>query len=351
MNFENRLKESLREKSKDVIPPQELKQKVMNRIDTSGGRSKIKRHLVAGVIAVCLLIPTSGFAYQAYLADELYGSFNNVIEHFTSATSDSYMLLNAKLLQVKGELSQSEYEKFKENLNVVTGSKIEFGDQFGNIDYDKIPQEKVEEIKNAMMLLQPYFDKLNGHESSIDILSIEEYETYIDALMTNEKILVQSEINPSKSFNNEDINPKLLDEFLISKGIIEDVDKKVIESANEHLAYMPNFLINDKKVFIEYGLPAYDNARIDIKDVNLIKAHARGLKPINVKPNTIMKVTFDKQPDSMEIQLLTKKGKIISTSSQEEFTLPKENGQYTIVVQGQWDKVKLPYIIVAKVIE
>lgn len=351
MNIENRLRDSLREKSKEFAPPQELKQRVLNRIALAEGKSKFKRHLAAGIIAVGILIPTSGFTYQAYLADELYGSLENIIEHFETAKMDSYMLLNAKLLQAKGELSQSEFEEFKNNLKVITSSKIEFGNQYGNINYDQIPQDKVSEIRKAFMLLQPYFDKLNGHESSKTVLSAEEYEIYINALMTNEKILVKSKIDPSKSFSNEDIMPEFLDEYLISKSIMEDVDKKVMEAGNEQLAYMPNFSINNKKVFIEYGMPTYDNENVDIKDVNLIKAYAEGLKQIEVQPNTTMNVTFDKQPDSIKIQQLTKEGKIISTNSLEEVTFPKESGQYTIVVTGHWGKIKETYIIVAKVLE
>lgn len=351
MNIENQLRESLREKSKEFAPPQELKQRVLNRIALVESRSKFKRHLAAGIIAVGILIPTSGFTYQAYLADELYGSLENIIEHFETAKTDSYMLLNAKLLQAKGELSQSDYEEFKHNLKVITSSKIEFGNQYGNINYDQIPQEKVSEIKKASMLLQPYFDKLNGHESSKTVLSAEEYERYIDALMTNEKILVKSEINPSKSFSNEDIKPELLDEYLISKSIIEDVDRKVMEAGNEHLAYMPNFSINNKKAFIEYGMPTYDNENVDIKDVNLIKAYADGLKAIEVQPNTNLKVTFAKQPDSIKIQQLTKEGKTINTNSLGEITFPKESGLYTIVITGKWGEMKESYIIGAKILK
>ncbi len=230
MSFEMRLKRSLKEKSKEVVPPQELKQKVLNKIELSSGLNKIKKRIVAGLITVLLLIPTSAIAYQAYLADDLYGSFENVKKHFAAATIDGYMLLNAKLLQAKGELGKEDYEHFKEQLKIITGAKIEYGDQYGNIDYDLVPQDKVEEIKNAMMVVQPYFDQLNGYASSKDILSAEEYKLYIEALMTYEKILVQSEINPSKRFENTDIKPELLDQFQNSKGIMEDVNNKVMKN-------------------------------------------------------------------------------------------------------------------------
>ncbi|EEL34858.1 ECF-type sigma factor negative effector [Bacillus cereus Rock3-28] len=41
------------------------------------GGSKRKKHLIAGVLAAALLIPTTGFAYQSIMADGIYGSFEN----------------------------------------------------------------------------------------------------------------------------------------------------------------------------------------------------------------------------------------------------------------------------------
>ena len=42
-----------------------------------GGRKR-KKHLIAGVLAAALLIPTTGFAYQSIMADGIYGSFENL---------------------------------------------------------------------------------------------------------------------------------------------------------------------------------------------------------------------------------------------------------------------------------
>ncbi|QOY38145.1 DUF3600 domain-containing protein [Anaerobacillus isosaccharinicus] len=224
MSFETKVKQSLKEKSKQITAPQELKQKVMNKIENIGVVSKMKKRVVAGFIAVALIIPTGAIAYQAYLADDLYGSFENLKKHVTSGTVDSYMLFNAKLAQAKGELGQEEYEQFKELLKVITSSKLKYGDTYGNIDYDTIPQDKVQEIKNAMMVVQPYFDKLNGAESSKVILPPQEYDLYIEALMTYEKILVKSGINPSNRFLDEDIKPEFIEEFIAARGIIRDVN-------------------------------------------------------------------------------------------------------------------------------
>ncbi|WP_078552858.1 DUF3600 domain-containing protein [Bacillus alkalicellulosilyticus] len=228
MNFEDKLIQSLQEKRKEINPPDELKHKVVSQMEKAEYRkSKITKQVVASCIAVFLLLPTSVFAYQAYLADELYGSFDNLKKHFVSATFESYMLLNGKLLQAKGELGAQEYNQFKEQLQVITSFKMEYGDHYGNIDYTELEEGKRLEIKEALMTVQPFFDKLNGHESSQVVLSAEEYDAYIEALMTYESILVQSGINPSNLFEIEDINSEQVGTFLDARNLIEDVDKKV----------------------------------------------------------------------------------------------------------------------------
>ncbi|OIJ19212.1 hypothetical protein BKP45_13715 [Anaerobacillus alkalidiazotrophicus] len=354
MNFEKTVKQSLIEKSKEVNPPQKLKQKVLNKIEMNSGLNKIKKRIVAGLIVIFLIIPTSAIAYQAYLADELYGSFENVKNHFASATIDSYMLLNAKLLQVKGELGKEEFQQFKDHLKIITGVKIDYGNQYGNIDFDLLPQDKVEEIKNAMMVVQPYFDRLNGHESSNDMLSAEEYELYIEALMTYEKILVQSGINPSKSFENTDVKPELLDQFLNARGIIKDVDNKIMTIASDSPFPIPNFSINNQNIEVDYVVLTYLGSDIhgnDSNDSEILLELAERLQPIGVTPSAIMEVTFDEQPQTIEFQIMNMQRNIYSKGSLEELQLPTEKGDYLIVLLGEWGDEKASYSFIAKVID
>ncbi|AZV43884.1 DUF3600 domain-containing protein [Peribacillus asahii] len=193
--------------------------------------NKIKRHvrkrLVSAILAAALLIPTSAFAYQSILADGLYGSFENLKKHVASLTMDGYMTFNAKLLQAKGELGEKEYEKFKESLHVITDAKLKYGDKYGNTDFDQVPSKQKAEIKKASMELQPYFDKLNGYASSQEILDSREYELYIEALMTYEKVLAQGKVDTSKGpVEVEKLPKELQGEFQKAKDFIEYVSNK-----------------------------------------------------------------------------------------------------------------------------
>lgn len=188
-------------------------------------KSFFRNRLVICILAFSILIPTGGFAYQAFLADDLYGSFDNVRKHISTATMEGYMLLNAKLIQAKGELGHEEYAEFKELLNVISTAKLDYGDKYGNIDYRFVPDEKFTEIRNTLFAIQPYFDRLNDLPSSREVLTALEYEEYINSLMRYEEILAQSGVN------------------------YDDIDR-ILEHLKEEMATVQAYLqyVNDKQV-------------------------------------------------------------------------------------------------------
>ncbi|SFC91846.1 protein of unknown function [Bacillus sp. 491mf] len=191
MSLDYEVRESLQEEAKGIVPSPELKEKVMNQMKVKRGGKSMKKRLITGVLAATLLIPTSAFSYQSLLADGVYGSFDNVKKHLKNATFQGYMHVNAKLSQAKGEMGGKEYTEFTTLLKAITDAKMKYGDANGNIDYDQLSQEKQEEMMRAYMVIQPYFDKLNGEKSSKEVLTPEEFKQYIHAQMTYEKIQVK----------------------------------------------------------------------------------------------------------------------------------------------------------------
>jgi hypothetical protein len=223
MDINPRLRELLQAKGNELIPPPELKAKVMSNL-FARRNGKMKNRLIKFALAASILIPASAFSYQAYLTDDLYGSFDNVKKHIASATMEGYLLLNVKLTQAKGDLGESDYQEFKKELSIITNAKLDYADKYGNIDYDKLPSEKVKELEKVLMDIQPYFDRLNGRKPSKDLLSPLEYKEYIEAQMTYEKIRVQSGINPKNIDGKEDIPPNLQDEYQKAKDIMDYVN-------------------------------------------------------------------------------------------------------------------------------
>lgn len=187
----------------------------------------VKKRFAIAVISASLMIPTGVFAYQALLADELYGSFDNLKKHAANVTMESYLLFNAKLDQAKGDLGKEEYEQFKELLNVFTSAKIEYGNHNGNIDYSQVPVEPLEDIKAAMYEVQPYFDKLNGLPSSKDVLTAEEYEQYIQALMNYETTMAQ--LGVSSVPDVETMPKEMQQQFIEAQNYLQYVNDKQVE--------------------------------------------------------------------------------------------------------------------------
>ena len=112
MSLEYRVRESIQEEAKRIVPPPELKEKVMIQVKVKGRGKTMKKRMITGVLAAALLIPTTGFAYQSIMADGIYGSFENLKKHVGNATLQGYLQLDAKLSQAKGEMGQKEYEEF-----------------------------------------------------------------------------------------------------------------------------------------------------------------------------------------------------------------------------------------------
>lgn len=194
-----------------------------------GGRLKrfIRRNMVSAILAASLIIPSGAIAYQTNLADEIYGTFENVKTHISSATMEGYLLLDAKLNQAQGDMEKGEYQHFKELLNVITHAKVAYGDKYGNIDYTQVPSENLDDLKKTLFEIQPYFDKLNGQKSSKELLSSNEYEKYIEAIMMYEQIMAQSGIKESDEVDK--IPSELQEEFLEAQRLLRKVNEEQLQ--------------------------------------------------------------------------------------------------------------------------
>lgn len=183
-----------------------------------------RKRLSAVVIAACLMIPTGAFAYQSLLADDLYGSFDNLKKHVVTVTMETYLLFDAKLNQAKGDLGEEEFEQFKDLLNIITNAKMEYGDKNGNIDYSQVPTEQLERIKVTMFEIQPYYDKLNDLPSSREVLTEKEYEQYINALIAYETTMAQLGVSSPPEITS--IPAESQDEFIKAQEYLDYVNEK-----------------------------------------------------------------------------------------------------------------------------
>ncbi|HFJ9479231.1 DUF3600 domain-containing protein [Bacillus cereus] len=225
MSLDCRVRESMQEEAKGIVAPPDLKEKVIVQIKMNRGGNKRKKRLIAGVLAAALLIPTTGFAYQSIMADGIYGSFENLKKHAGTMTLEAYMRFSAKLSEAKDEMGTKEYEEFTKELKKLTNAKLTYGDSNGNIDYDQLLPAKKEELKKVVMELHPYFDKLNGHKSSKEVLTPEEYEQYMEALMSYQTVLVKTK--SSGGITIEEVPEAYKERFIKAEQFMEYVNEKV----------------------------------------------------------------------------------------------------------------------------
>ncbi|MEE1130963.1 MAG: DUF3600 domain-containing protein [Caryophanon sp.] len=195
--------------------------------EMGGMKRTVKRKLGAALITACLLVPTGALAYQSLLADDIYGSFENIQKHAAVMTMEGYLLFDAKLNEAKGTLGEREYEAFKEQLQLITSAKLTYGDANGNIDYTNVPAHAMIELEAAMHTIQPYFDLLNDVASSKDVLTPNEYTRYIDALMTYETVMAQ--MGTSSAPVLEDVPTAWQDDFAQAQNYLDYVNNQQIK--------------------------------------------------------------------------------------------------------------------------
>jgi hypothetical protein len=191
-----------------------------------GGKLKryVRNNIAVVILAASLIVPTGAIAYQSFLVEEFYGSFEDVKIHISSATMEGYLLLDAKLTQAQGDMEKGEYKRFKELLSVITTAKVDYGDKYGNIDYSQVPNEQLLQIENTLLEIQPFFDQLNGQKSSREVLSTDEYKEYIHAIMVYEQIMAQSGMKESDEVDK--IPSDLKEDYLNARNILRQVNEK-----------------------------------------------------------------------------------------------------------------------------
>lgn len=197
MPIENELRCELNDYANSIVFPKHLDVRIRNSYKARTDRTRMVRNkkLIIIMIAVLLLLPSAALAYNFFYADEIYGSFDQLKKKISTITMENYLKFNAKLFKAKGEIGEEQYEQFIKLVKVYTSAKLEYGDKNGNVDYDKLSADKVAELKSTIAALMPFFDKLNHVKSSQEILTADEFNKYIEALMTIETVSAKTGIS------------------------------------------------------------------------------------------------------------------------------------------------------------
>ncbi|QWU17297.1 protein of unknown function [Paenibacillus sophorae] len=160
MKLEQELREALREESRGWTASLELKDRILNfEIGKTEGK-RMKKWIVAGILAAVLLVPTGAYAGYHYLADSIYGSQER-IEQF-GGTQQQYEHLEAKLQAAKQSFDPQEFAKLMGLLKELGDYNLKMADDKGVLHPERLSSGDREAYKKLLAELEPYFEKLNA---------------------------------------------------------------------------------------------------------------------------------------------------------------------------------------------
>lgn len=213
MSLEEELRTALREETRNWIAPPELKGKILKQVLSTQGGRRMKKWLVASIVAASLLIPTGAYAGYHYLADSIYGSQDNVAQ--IGATQQKYDELEAKLQKAKQSYSEQEFTQLMALLKELGGYNLKIADAEGVLHPEQLSTDEQEAYKSLTAELEPYFAQLNKAGATLgavptltfDTLWNEQRDRAEQILSQQELVAVEEIINELKVYDVKALDP------------------------------------------------------------------------------------------------------------------------------------------------
>ncbi|MBN8191777.1 DUF3600 domain-containing protein [Bacillus sp. NTK074B] len=95
------------------------------------------------------------------------------------------------------------------------------------MDYSEVPAKQLAELKNTLYEIQPFFDRLNGQKSSKEVLSSNEYEEYIEAIMVYEQTMAKSGMKESDEIDKLSDDQRAI--FIEAQHVLRKVNEKQLD--------------------------------------------------------------------------------------------------------------------------
>jgi hypothetical protein len=159
MNFNEELRTVLQEEARNLSAPPELKEQILNQTVTRLGGRRMKKWLVASILAAALLVPTGAYAGYNYLADTLYGSQETAAT--IGVTQQQYDRLEAKLQNAKQSFNEEEFTKLMSLLKELGSYNLQMADAEGIFHLEQLSEKDQKAYKELQAELEPYFQQMN----------------------------------------------------------------------------------------------------------------------------------------------------------------------------------------------
>lgn len=163
MSIDKELREELRQVANSMHCPPDLyrrvRQSYQHYVNEKRSGSHMKKRMLAGIIAVAILIPSAVFA-SSYLADEIFETVENIEQHGVSP--EEYQEIEGMLQAAKGKLTEDEFKEYMELTKQVVQLKLKMTDEKGVSHEEMLTQEEQQQFEQLASKLAPYFEKING---------------------------------------------------------------------------------------------------------------------------------------------------------------------------------------------
>lgn len=179
MNFNEELRTVLQEEARNISAPPELKEQILNRAVAKQGGRRMKKWLVASIMAAALLIPTGAYAGYHYLADNMYGSPATAAT--IGVTQQQYDRLEAKLQNAKQSFNEEEFTKLMSLLKEMGSYNLQMTDAEGVFHLEQLSAKDQKAYKELQTKLEPYFEQMN--EAKTSKKSVQDRDTFWNSLL------------------------------------------------------------------------------------------------------------------------------------------------------------------------
>ncbi|MDI4645878.1 DUF3600 domain-containing protein [Cohnella hashimotonis] len=164
MSIDKELREELQQTADSMIVPDELylrvRQSYLHFVNERTGESRMKKRILAGVVAAAILIPSAVYA-STYLADDIFGSSATIEQH--GGTQEDYQQIEQMLQIAKGKLTEDEFKEYTKLTRQLVQLKIKMTDKNGVKHENLLNNEEQLQFERLSASLAPYFEKINGN--------------------------------------------------------------------------------------------------------------------------------------------------------------------------------------------
>jgi len=165
MKLDEQLRQAYRNETEEWEIPKRTKGAVLDKIRSYPyRRSNRKKWMVAALLTAVFIIPTGAYAGYTYLADDIYGSQENIA--IMGGTPEEYTRLETKLQMAKAHFNQEEFVQYMDLLKQMGQLALEHANEQGKMNPEHWGDADKKQYTHLASELEPFYEKLESISSA-----------------------------------------------------------------------------------------------------------------------------------------------------------------------------------------